>query len=131
MKCCKTGNPLKAVISAVLGAVLLISCSGDSVKYCRLVYEASSEPSYNMSVRMHFPGKEAEYGTSGSTVRQDCGYVPEGFNASVSAEVIRMTGMLVPDDVKVTVKVLVDGSCAAENSGTNSASVTYSVISNN
>lgn len=123
-------DTIRTVIAAALCAVLLISCGGDSVRYCRLVYEASSEPSANLSVKMQYPGKDAMYGTSGASVRQDCGYVPEGYEASVIAEVIRMTGMFVPDNVTVTVRILLDNVCVAENSGSDSAAISYTVKSN-
>lgn len=82
-----------------------------------------------MSVKMHYPGMDTAYGTAGATVRQDCGYVPEGYEASISADVIRAGAANVPDEVDVTVKIFIDEVCVAENTGTNSASVKCTVKS--
>lgn len=119
-------NYLKTLLAAVLFALLLISCGKDSVSYSRLLYEATSEPSVNMSVMMRFPNKEAMYGTAGAMVRQDCGYVPEGYEAELKAEVIKTSGPI-QQDAQVTVRIYLDGVCAAQNSGQNSATISLTV----
>ena len=122
---------MKKIVLVVLalvicGGLMTVSCSKDKTIYFRLKYEASSAPDNNMYISFQHPGYDDLFGTGGSYLLQDCGYVKEGFAARIKADAIPVIGL--DRDVAITLKILVDDRCVAETTGTNSADVSYTII---
>lgn len=115
------------VFALVTAALMTVSCSKDQTVYYRLKYEASSDPDTNMYIQYQHPGYKSLFGSGGSYLLQDCGYVADGFEAVIKAEAVPVIGL--DQDVTITLRILVDGRCVAETTGTNSAAASYSIIS--